>query len=143
MIRNMRPRTYRRRLGQSDSSSDFGQTCQPACSSGGTLCPDPTGFLASINPCCSSIYTATPNDGYCGGGATPAVAAVTGATVGAEDCSAGGTLCPDPSGSFALLNPCCSVQSGAAGAPAPLATSPLIWVALGIGGALVLGEVLR
>jgi hypothetical protein len=139
MIRNARPRRLR-------DAGAFGTTCQPACSAGGTLCADPGGFLSSLNPCCSSIYTPQPNDGYCGGGATPTVAAITGSTAGCDTCTAGGVACPDPSGFLASLNPCCSVPcaSSAAAPPAPNnPTSPLIWLALGIGGALILSEALR
>ena len=131
--------THRRRLRD---TSAFGATCQPACSAGGTLCPDPSGFLSSINPCCSNVYTAQPNDGYCGGGASPAVAAVTGSTVGAETCSAGGVGCPDPSGFLASLNPCCSIQSGAPGAPTATQNN-LTWLAAGIMAALILTEIAR
>lgn len=130
------PRHIRRggrstRLGQ----SGFGITCQPACSSGGTLCAEPDSFLASLNPCCWVTYTEQPNDGYCGGGASPTVAALTGATTGSPTCSAGGVLCPDPTSTGAFLNPCCGVASPAAGAPAPVASIPA-WAYV-VGGLLL------
>lgn len=132
-------RPWRRRLGDSGA---FGQTCQPACSAGGTLCADPGGFLSSLNPCCATIYTPQPNDGYCGGGASPTVAAITESTTGAETCSAGGVACPDPAGFLAFLNPCCGIATNAPGAPKPTGMpASLGWLLIGIAGAIVLDKV--
>ena len=112
MIRTVRIPTRVSRIGDVEP---FGATCQPACSAGGTLCPDPTGTLASINPCCGMPYTATPDDGYCGGGSTPLVNAITSQVGGAQDpCTAGGLLCPQPNSPGASLNPCCLVSPSTA-----------------------------
>ena len=115
-------RTVRGRLGD----SGFGETCQPACSSGGTLCPDPAGFLSSLNPCCLTMYTASPNDGYCGGGNSPAVTAITSQIGGLQDlCTAGGLLCPQPNSPGASLNPCCLASAASSQASSQTTSSAL------------------
>ena len=45
---------YAARIGdiQPQSTQSFGCLSWPACVAGGTLCPDPQGFGASLNPCC-------------------------------------------------------------------------------------------
>jgi hypothetical protein len=53
-----RGRVYSARMGD---VKPYGCQSWPACVAGGTLCPDPNGFGASLNPCCSRV----PPDGPC------------------------------------------------------------------------------
>ena len=135
MIHNVR----RRRLGD-DTGGGFGQTCQPACSAYGVLCADPTSMGASLNPCCGSIYIAQPGDGYCGGGASPVISAITSQTGGLQDpCSAGGALCPQPNSPGATLNPCCAASAASAYGTTPTSSTSMVLL---LGGGLLIAFLL-
>lgn len=92
-----------RGLGAAQDNGAFGCLSWPACSAGGTLCPEPDSFGASLNPCC---HFAPPS--VCGDSVPPV---------------------PNSDGSYGVVGAATDLVTGSLSAPwNPLTSGVPVWV---------------